>query len=264
MEDLTGLIFGKWKVLKKVPNPGYKNKQTYWLCECSCEKHTQKIVGKQELKKGKSKSCGCMCPPGEIFKTLWQDENFRKQQIENMINNNPSQEKDITGQKFGEWTVIKRISEKGEKDIYYQCQCSCGNIKNVRKSTLINGASTSCGCKTLSKGAKIIADLLNDNNIIFECEKTFDECRFPDTDALAKFDFYVNNLYLIEFDGSQHFNCNSNGWNTKEHLIKTQEHDRIKNEWCKNNNITLIRIPYTHLNDLCLEDLLLETSFFII
>ena len=33
---------------------------------------------------------------------------------------------------------------------------------------------------------------------------------------------------------------------------------------CKENNIPLIRIPYTHLNKLCLEDLLLETSNFIV
>jgi len=38
----------------------------------------------------------------------------------------------------------------------------------------------------------------------------------------------------------------------------------IKNQWCKNNNIPLIRIPYTHLQNLCLEDLQLETSKFII
>ena len=43
-----------------------------------------------------------------------------------------------------------------------------------------------------------------------------------------------------------------------------QERDTYKNQWCKENNIPLIRIPYTHLNDLCLEDLLLETSKFII
>ena len=49
----------------------------------------------------------------------------------------------------------------------------------------------------------------------------------------------------------------------EEQFKKTQEHDKYKNQWCKNNNIPLIRIPYTHLKDLCLEDLLLETSKFI-
>jgi hypothetical protein len=37
----------------------------------------------------------------------------------------------------------------------------------------------------------------------------------------------------------------------------------MKNQWCLDNNILLIRIPYTHYNDLCLEDLLPETSKFI-
>ena len=44
----------------------------------------------------------------------------------------------------------------------------------------------------------------------------------------------------------------------------TKERDAFKNEWCKENNILLIRIPYWHLKDLCIEDLKLETSKFII
>ena len=32
----------------------------------------------------------------------------------------------------------------------------------------------------------------------------------------------------------------------------------------KENNINLIRIPYWHYNDLCLDDLLVETSKFIV
>jgi hypothetical protein len=35
----------------------------------------------------------------------------------------------------------------------------------------------------------------------------------------------------------------------------------FKNQWCKENNIPLIRIPYTHFEDICLEDLLLESKF---
>ena len=36
------------------------------------------------------------------------------------------------------------------------------------------------------------------------------------------------------------------------------QNDRIKDEWCKNNHIPLIRIKYTKYNTLCIEDLLLE------
>ena len=39
-------------------------------------------------------------------------------------------------------------------------------------------------------------------------------------------------------------------------------HDTYKNRWCKDNNIPIIRIPYTHLDNLELSDLLLETSPF--
>jgi len=38
----------------------------------------------------------------------------------------------------------------------------------------------------------------------------------------------------------------------------------IKNQWCKENNIPLIRIPYTHLKDLQIKDLMLETTKFLI
>ena len=116
----------------------------------------------------------------------------------------------------------------------------------------------------ISLGERKIQEILFDNNISFIREATFGTCLFEDTKYPAKFDFYINNKYLIEYDGEQHFSAKNKGWNTEEQLIKTQEHDAYKNQWCKDNNIPLIRIPYTHLNDLCIEDLKLETSHFIV
>ena len=55
-QDLTGRFFGKWKVLYRTENIG---KNTYWVCECNCDKHTQKPVATKSLLGGKSKSCGC-------------------------------------------------------------------------------------------------------------------------------------------------------------------------------------------------------------
>lgn len=54
------------------------------------------------------------------------------------------------------------------------------------------------------------------------------------------------------------------GWNSEKTLKNTQAHDKIKNKWCKENNIPLIRIPYTHLDKISIDDLKLETSKFII
>jgi hypothetical protein len=53
---------------------------------------------------------------------------------------------DITGEKFGEWTVIKRIGLKSHTT-YWLCSCSCGNKKEVQLGTLRNGFSKSCGHK---------------------------------------------------------------------------------------------------------------------
>lgn len=44
----------------------------------------------------------------------------------------------------------------------------------------------------------------------------------------------------------------------KKTLKKTKERDIYKNNWCIQNNIKLIRIPYTKLNNLQLSDLLGE------
>ena len=89
----------------------------------------------------------------------------------------------------------------------------------------------------------------------YEIEKKFATCI---DQRYLPFDFYVDNKYLIEYDGKQHFD--------KESIFDyeyTHKHDLIKSQWCKDNNIPLIRIPYTHFDNLCLNDLLLETSNFI-
>lgn len=78
-----------------------------------------------------------------------------------------------------------------------------------------------------------------------------------------RFDFYVENKYLIEYDGIQHFSPGS-GWNTLEQLKKTQEKDKLKNLWCQQHNIPLIRIPYTHLDEITIEDLKINTSNFLL
>ena len=83
-------------------------------------------------------------------------------------------------------------------------------------------------------------------NVNFKTQYTFDDCRFPDTNRLAYFDYAIfdenNKLQmLIEYDGSQH----EFGWGQKkESLEKIQEKDKIKEEYCKSKNISLVRISY--------------------
>ena len=52
--------------------------------------------------------------------------------------------KDLTGQKFGMLTAIKRIASKNGRSIWL-CRCDCGNIKEVNSRELLNGDTKSCG-----------------------------------------------------------------------------------------------------------------------
>jgi hypothetical protein len=139
-------------------------------------------------------------------------------------------------------------------------------------SHLIKGDWKSCGCgRNLSYGEKTIADLLTLFNISYERNKSFDDLTVAFRDIRKKigrppeFDFYItyNDMqYIIEYDGSQHFIATA-GWSSTDKVKNTHESDMIKNEYCFNNNIPIIRIPYT-VKEIHIEDLLLPTSKYIL
>ncbi len=56
--DLTGKIFNKLTVLKRVEND--KNGNAQWLCKCNCKDENKIIVRTSYLKSGHTKSCGCL------------------------------------------------------------------------------------------------------------------------------------------------------------------------------------------------------------
>ena len=183
---------------------------------------------------------------------IWYDNNLIGKEIKAHITGN-----DLTNKTFGKWTVIEKTNKRASNGgVYWHCICECGNEKNILAQSLLNGQSLSCGeHSNISKGNSKIIEILNSNNIQYETEKKFNSCK--DKRELP-FDFYIENKYLIEYDGKQHFDKNS-----IFDYEYTHNHDLLKSKWCKENNIPLIRIPYTHYDNLCLEDLLLETSSFI-
>ena len=96
-----------------------------------------------------------------------------------------------------------------------------------------------------SKGEITIRNWLIKNKIKFEEQKKFDNCKYK---RKLSFDFYINQYNLcIEFDGMQHFYVGGFAKSIEENLEKlklTQLRDQIKNEYCKNNGINLLRIRY--------------------
>ena len=103
------------------------------------------------------------------------------------------------------------------------------------------------GCSNCneSKGEKEIARFLNKNNISYYRQHKFHDCRNV---FELPFDFYIpSKRTVIEFDGIQHYE-------PIEHfggliaLDKLKTNDKIKNDYCEDNYIDLIRIRYDQID----------------
>ena len=117
--------------------------------------------------------------------------------------------------------------------------------------------------KMHSKGEVKIIQLLEQNNISF----VHDKCIFKDcvlfTGGVARFDFYINDTYIVEYDSEIHYKYTTSGWYTEEEYNVTKQRDQEKNEYCWRHNIPIIRIPYWEYNNLTIDDLRLETTKFL-
>ena len=119
--DLTNQKFGELTVIERDFS---KKSETYWFCQCSCGKIIS--ATSKNLRRGRTKSCGCQ-KGAAIQKALL---------------------KDLTGQRFGKFVVLELDKEKTKKGkgTYWICHCDCGKIKSVYGHSLIDGKSQSCGC----------------------------------------------------------------------------------------------------------------------
>lgn len=118
--DITGQRFGKLVVIQRADDhyePSGK-RVIRWKCQCDCGEIS--VVSGSQLRKGRTKSCGCLDHP------------------------------DINGKRFGKLTVIregdKKVKPCGSPVKMWICKCDCGNTTLVSTSDLNNGHTTSCGC----------------------------------------------------------------------------------------------------------------------
>lgn len=119
-------------------------------------------------------------------------------------------------------------------------KCKKEFITSFRNFTQHRGQlCKTCSAKSESIGEFTIRKYLEINSIYFIQEYKFPNCK--DSKPLP-FDFYLPDYNIcIEFDGRQHYsetNYFSYSYN------KVKQHDKIKNQYCFDNNIYLIRIPY--------------------
>lgn len=237
--DMVGKTFGKLTVTRVKNKSEYNGKQPKvitWYCDCDCGIKDVVVEGTM-LRAGRIKSCGCLTK-----------ESAHKRY------------KDLTGQVFGKLTVIKPIEENyaGRKSgMKWLCKCQCGCYKTFTQNRLEQHKTISCGC-IISKNEYKIREILLRNNVVFTTQYEFDDCINPKTGRKLKFDFAIFTpdlklAFLLEYDGEQHFQEQRYSKNKKVNAKKFQEvlyRDGVKNQYAKQNNITLIRIPYTNKENL--------------
>lgn len=232
--NLVGQKYNKLTVIKETSKRDSSG-GVVWECQCDCGAIT--YASSNALRSNHKQSCGCM----------------NREQAQQLGCNNYI---DITGQRFGRLTVIQKSNVRKNGRVYWECVCDCGAQVVVMGRGLRAGTIQSCGCLK-SVGEEKISQLLTECGIPFVREKIFDDFK-P-----YRYDFYVDNCYIIEYDGKQHFQDYS--WGDEQHtLSESQERDYLKNSYCHSNKIPIIRIPYTHLNEIVIEDLLLNTTQFLI
>lgn len=95
-------------------------------------------------------------------------------------------------------------------------------------------------CNSSSRGENMIKSFLEKRNIEFSRNHRFDDCKRK---KKLRFDFYLpEKNMIIEYDGEHHFI--ENKYFGKGNLKYISENDEIKNKYCVDNGIQIIRIPY--------------------
>ena len=239
-KDRTNIKYGKLTAIE------YLGKSK-WKCKCDCG--NEKIVYGGHLESGHTKSCGCFRPPrtdlinqtfGRLTVQEWSGNgkwkcicdcgNIVLVQTNNLKNGNTKScgcfQKDrsseasfisLIGNRYGKLVVLERVENNRFGHTCYRCKCDCGGETIVNASNLRQGITNSCGC-IKSKGEMIINNWLQEHDIDFHSQYSFDNCVLS-TGRRPFFDFVLfknDKPYLvIEYNGRQHYEA-TGGWNTEE------------------------------------------------
>ena len=211
--NLEGKRFGRLVVLED--DGTRKRKQVYWKCLCDCGNIVH--VQTTKLTSGRTKSCGCL-----------MREKAKESGKNSCI--------DLRGYRTGKLVYLEPTEQRRGSNIIWKCKCDCGNITYV--STAERKNIQSCGC-LLSKGEDKLQKILDKAQIKYEKQKKFSDCKYK---YVLRFDFYLPDYNVcLEYDGIQHFQP------TKflhDNFEDRKKRDEIKDKYCKEHNIKLVRIPY--------------------
>lgn len=216
---VVGEKFGRLLVLEEIDSCSPRK------LKCICDCGNIVIRSKSDITSLHTQSCGCL--------------HYEKFSL--------GKEKDWTNQisELGVKALCKDYqNDKGQWLWEFVCPL-CQNVFTSLPIKVFTNHTTSCGCRIKSSYEDFIEQILVQNNILYKTQYSFENCKYK---KKLRFDFALKNnkgevFYLIEFDGMQHFKPieyfgGVNNFN--EQIIR----DSIKNKFCKENNIPLLRLSY--------------------
>ena len=217
--NVVGNKYGRLTILEIIPN----TQPTRVKCVCDCG---NVYIGRQaDIICGHTHSCGC------LHKDMTSESNTKN--WSGMIS------------EYGvEFLHQDTMNHKGQW--LWRCKCGiCRHEFTALPAKINNGHITSCGCALQSAGERYILSVLQELKADFVEQYSFQECKYK---QLLRFDFAVfeNNklLYLIEYDGKQHFEP-IDWFGGIDGFEATKIRDGLKNKFCQERNIPLLRFPYT-------------------
>lgn len=147
---------------------------------------------------------------------------------------------------------IKKEDDNEHEEVY-DFEFSCKPYpKSFRESLLLTDKENNFNNSGCSKGEAEIEFFLIQNNIKYKRQFIFPDCKYQ---KALPFDFAIFSntgdlICVIEYDGEQHYHYIEHWHKTEEGFKQQQLRDNIKTNFCKLNNIELIRIPYTDFDNI--------------
>ncbi len=147
--------------------------------------------------------------------------------------------------------VVGYKKEKPSTSIKLQCVCECGNIFTANLGTFTTQHQWRCPkCSHIKSFLECkVEEYLQELNVDYVWQKIFDDCINPKTNYRLRFDYYLPKYNsCIEVDGQQHFKSvifDIYNKNEQQNSLEYRQYlDEIKNNYCSNHHINLIRISY--------------------
>lgn len=145
--------------------------------------------------------------------------------------------KKLYNQIFGRWTVVGQepIIAPDRKNKKWQCKCECGSIKYVYESSLLNGSSTSCGCKAKELSSQRRLGKADGNR-----RKENNEVEFCG-DYIKIYNYNKSKFFIIDtddYDKIKNFRWNKAGSKWYAHIyVDTKDDNILKYSSCGKLNL---------------------------